>query len=269
MFPFEGNNTTRPAYSKPAVLGSQTGATLNSLPPALAQIHEHMGALERAIYDEVERRISSEEQFREQVDAKLKLAVDRISDATETELARLYRRVDADLANRLDSVSREIASLTSAVSKLNRQIEIVTVENRQNQEKLLRLEKRSENTPRSHPSLLGASELGKLQEMAQTSVKNAEKAGDVSDVVARKLMSRVESIEDWLKENLTPEILRLKESIKSEQILREENDRDIMQIVSQYTDIMRRHFESLTEGESADSSKQLPKGKPWNLLIKE
>jgi G3E family GTPase len=228
-----------------------------------------MGALERAIYDEVERRISSEEQFREQVDAKLKLAVDRISDATETELARLYRRVDADLANRLDTVSREIASLTSSVSKLNRQIEIVTVENRQNQEKLIRLEKRSDSSQRSQPTLLGASELGKLQETAQSYMKNADKAGDLSDVVARKFMTRVESIEGWLKENLTPEILRLKESIKSEQILREENDREIMQIVSQYTDIMRRHFESLTEGESSDSSKQLPKGKPWNLLINE
>jgi hypothetical protein len=55
----------------------------------------------------------------------------------------------------------------------------------------------------------------------------------------------VEAIEDWLKSSLTPEVLRIKELLKAESIQREDHDRELMEIISQYTDIMRRHFDTL------------------------
>jgi hypothetical protein len=63
-----------------------------------------------------------------------------------------------------------------------------------------------------------------------------------------RVTERLKLIEDWLKLNLGPEILRVKESINEERAQREESDEEIMNILSQYTDIMRRHLNSVDEG---------------------
>ena len=225
----------------------------------LVQVMEHLAALERAVYDETERRMSSQEQIREQVDSKIKAAVERLADATETEMARMYRRLDSDVSNRLDGFSRELVALSSALTKLNRQMELISVELRETRDRLIRIEKRgssdilSTQSP-SGISVAGASEMSKLHEIVQNDLKNSKRINELNDLVTRKVMCRIESIEEWLKTNLTPEVLRLKESIKAEQILREDHDREIMQIVGQYTDIMRRHFDSLTDSTEADST---------------
>jgi len=193
--------------------------------------------------------MSAQEQLREQVDLKIKTAIERLADATETEMARMYRRLEADITNRLDGFSRELATFSSALTKLNRQVEVITVEMRQNRDRQVQIQKRfgigltesSEPMPESSSRVV--SEMNKLHEVVQSDLKNSKRINELNDV-ARKVMSRLDSVEEWLKENLTPEILRLKESIKIEQTLREEHDKEIMQLVGQYTDIMRRHFES-------------------------
>ena len=224
----------------------------------IRDIHDHMAILERALHDEVDRRIASEDRIREQVDAKVKIAVERLADLTETEMARMYRRIEADVMDRLDSLSREVASLSSNLTKLNRQIEIVTVETRQNGEFISRLDGKRIVSSDSHSgrseqscgvvSEMGKNELIKLHNVIENDMATSKKIAELSDQVENKLFMRLETMEDWLKGNLTPEILRLKEAIKSERMLREENDREIMQIVGQYTEVMRRHFSSVAAG---------------------
>ena len=242
---------------------NNTSSLHSHFPPAgLIEILQNVASLEKALYEETDRRISPQEQIREQVDSKIKAAVERLADATETEMARMYRRLEAELMNRLDSFSREIVSISSSLAKLNRQVELISVEVRENRDRVHRIEKRfqvdvPDQSAGSEISKAGTLEMMKLHEVVQNDLKNAKRINDLNDLVHRKVMSRVESIEEWLKGNLTPEILRLKESIKAEQITREDHDREIMAIVGQYTDIMRRHFESISDEavEESDSSK--------------
>jgi hypothetical protein len=229
-----------------------SGSLANLPPNATIQLLQNIASLEKALYEETDRRISSQEQIREQVDSKIKAAVERLADATETEMARMYRRLEAELMNRIDGFSRELQSMSSSVAKLNRQVELVTVEIRDNRDRVQRIEKRMsmdivENGSGSEISKAGTIEMVKLHEIVQNDIKSAKKINDLHDLVTRKVMTRIESIEEWLKGNLTPEILRLKESIKAEQITREDHDREIMALVGQYTDIMRRHFDSISD----------------------
>jgi hypothetical protein len=228
---------------------SLSGTRFDNSPDGFIGLHEHIASIERAVYEETDRRMSAQEQLREQVDLRIKTAIERLADATETEMARMYRRLEADITNRLDGFSRELATFSSALTKLNRQVEVITVELRQNRDRQVQIQKRfgiglpesSEPMPESSSRVV--SEMNKLHEVVQSDLKNSKRINELNDV-ARKVMSRLDSVEEWLKENLTPEILRLKESIKVEQTLREEHDKEIMQLVGQYTDIMRRHFES-------------------------
>jgi len=228
---------------------------------AFRDIHDNMAGLERALHDEVDRRIASEDRIREQVDAKVKIAIERLADLTETEMARMYRRIEADVMDRLDSLSRDVASLSSSITKLNRQVELLTVETRENADSLSKLEEtrvvsRGGESVRSERSTgavaeRGKDELMKLHNIIENDMTMSKKLDELSNVVNLKLMLRVETMEDWLKGNLTPEMLRLKEAIKSERLLREDNDREIMQIVGQYTEVMRRHFKSSDEKEGS------------------
>ena len=225
------------------------------VPASLRDIHEHVAELERALCEEADGRISAEERIREQVDAKVKVAIERLADATETEMARMYRRIEADVMNRLDGISREMSSLSSSVTKLNRQMEIVTVEARENRDLITKLGKRldglGEGTagPAQVSPILdaGKKEISRLKEMVENDLNNSKKIMELDDLVNSKMATRIEMIEDWLKGNLTPEVLRLKEMIQAESLQREDHDKEIMGIVSQYTNVMRRHFDTITE----------------------
>jgi hypothetical protein len=231
--------------------------------PSLRVIYDHVADLEKALCKEVDSRISSEDRIREQVDAKVNVAIERLADATETELARMYRRIEADIMNKLDGISRDMTSLQSSVGKLNRQIELVTVETRDNRDRLGKLEKQlggslgdSSSSGVSENNVTEGSrrEMSRLKEMIESDLGNARKLDDLDAYVTGKVMTRIETIEDWLKSSLTPEVLRLKEQIKAESILREDNDRELMDVVSQYTEIMRRHYGTISESKPSLSA---------------
>ena len=242
---FSIRQTGLPSTSKTE--NSVSGTKYENAANGLASVHDHIAALEKALYDETDRRMSAQEQLREQVDLKIKTAVERLADATETEMARMYRRLEAEITNRLDGFSRELVTFSSALSKLNRQVEVITVEIRENRDRQLQIQKKFgiglPDSGQSESSSRAVSEMNKLHDVVQNDLKNSKRINELNDV-ARKVMSRLESVEEWLKDNLTPEILRLKESVKVEQTLREEHDQEIMQLVGQYTDIMRRHLET-------------------------
>lgn len=214
-------------------------------PGSLLEIHEHIASLERGIYEEVERRIASEDRIREQVDNKVKLAVERLGDATEMEMTRMYRRIEADLMNRLDQVSREVGLVSVSIKQLTRQIEVATVEGRENKESLVRLERKlggdgvTLSIFETHRQ-----ELNKLKEMIESDLKNSKRIESVDEYVKGQLTNRLETMELWLKSSLTPEMLRLKEMINVEKLNRESNDAEVLKIVSEYTEIMRKHFQS-------------------------
>lgn len=241
-------------------------------PMGLREIHENMASLERAVYEEAERRVASEDRIREQVDTKVRIAIERLGDATEMEMTRMYRRIDADLMNRLDQVTREMNSVSSLVKQLNRQIELVTVETRENRDNLARMERRlgSSSGPVDD---VHKRELGKLKEMIESDLDNSKRIDQIDNYVNTKLTNRVEVMEGWLKSSLTPEMLRLKELLAAEKINRESNDQSIMDIVSEYTDIMRRHFSSKEEaapqqsdGESEFSRRTIKRGNPESVV---
>ena len=238
------------------------GTRFSDVADFIRDIHEHMAGLDRALHDEVDRRIASEDRIREQVDAKVKIAIERLADLTETEMARMYRRIEADVMDRVDTLSREVASLSSSLTRLNRQIELVTVETRENIEAVARIEGkrsgtrdgRSGKSDRSSDvvSEMGRDELVKLHAVIENDMMTSKRIEELSDQVNNKMFARLETVEEWLKGNLTPEILRLKEAIRAERTLREDNDREIMEIVAQYTEVMRRHFASSLSTDNAD-----------------
>ena len=203
--------------------------------------HNHISQLERAIYDEVERRISSEDQIREQVDAKLKISHDRLSTHVDAEIARFYRRIDADISNRFDVQMRQVASISNTLTQLARKVERLTIDIHQSQDRIGRTEKVLE----SFVSSLPGNTAGIKQGISTSSEMPLEPIPSGSaDQVSLRISERLSIVEDWLKTSLGPEILRVKESIRDEKTQREEGDEEIMAILSQYTDIMRRHLDS-------------------------
>jgi len=211
---------------------------------SLAEIHEHIASLERGIYEEVERRVASEDRIREQVDNKVKIAIERVGDATEMEMTRMYRRIEADWMNRVDQVSREVGVVSASLKQLSRQLEVSTVESRANKESLSRLERKM-NGDGVSTSVFEAhrQELEKLKEMIETDLNNSKKIQSIDEYVKTQLTNRLETMETWLKSSLTPEILRLKEMIQAEKLNRETNDDEVLKIVSEYTEIMQKHFD--------------------------
>jgi hypothetical protein len=212
---------------------------------ALMGCHEHISQLERAIYDEVERRISSEDQIREQLDAKLRISNERNSALLDSETARMYRRIDADFSDRLDAITRQVASISNSLTQLTRKVERLAVEVHQSQERISGLEKEISRCV----SLPSGNAPSTMQGITTSTGKppESETSGSVYQHSVR-VTERLKLIEDWLKLNLGPEILRVKESINEERAQREESDEEIMNILSQYTDIMRRHLNSVDEG---------------------
>ena len=221
------------------------------------------------MYEEVERRIASEDRIREQVDNKVRVAVERLGDATEIEMSRMYRRIEADVLNRLDQISREIVSVSSSIKHVTRQVELVTVETRENKENLIRLERRfgaadQQSTGSDTIMERNRTELGKLKEMIDADLNNAKRLELVEEHVNRTLTNKLEVIESWLKSSLTPEVLRLKELIAAERLNRESNDASIMDIVGQYTEIMRKHFDAImVEKDPGRLPLQAPPSRPF------
>ena len=221
------------------------------LPTGLRDVLEHVADVERALYKEIDSRISAEYNIHAQVHEKLRVALEKHTDTIENEIARMYRRVEADIVDRLSGFSREVNTLKSSVSKLNRQIELMTIQVQETREQMTRLESRCgwDISPevgsrfQSPISTEGRNEISRLREVIESDLNNSKKLSDLDDYLHTKVMTRIETIEDWLKVNLTPEIVRLKEQIKAECSSREDSDKELMDIVRQYTDIMRRHFE--------------------------
>jgi septal ring factor EnvC (AmiA/AmiB activator) len=236
------------------------------LPPGLRYILEHVADIERALSREVDSRISSEYSIHTQVDERVRLALEKQSDRIENEIKRMYRRIEADIADRLDSFSRDVASVSNSMSKLSRQVEVLAIQVQETRAQLARLDKRMGS--KSSPHLSSESSIGVsreevtpyLGEMVQNDFNNGRKLSDLDDYLHNKVMTRIEAIEDWLKANLTPEVVRLKEQIKAESLLREDNDREVMEIVGQYTEIMRRHFDGIRK--ETDQVPSLPSNSP-------
>jgi hypothetical protein len=216
---------------------------------ALRQIHEQVAGLESGLYEEIERRMSSEDHIREQVEGKIKVAINRLADVTETEMAKMYRRIEADLADRLDKMSRELVSVSSSVRKLTNQVELITVESRSTRVALSQLERRLSGSGPSGDSddiilKTGKNEMEKLKSLIESDLETSKKLEQIDQEIQKRVYPRLETVEDWLRTNLTPEILRLKEKISLEALTREDNDKNILELVTQYTSVVQSHFES-------------------------
>lgn len=211
---------------------------------ALMGCHEHISQLERAVYDEVERRISSEDQIREQLDAKLRISNERNSALLESEMAQTYRRIDADFSDRLDAIARQVASISNSFTNLTRKVERLAVDVHLSRERISSLDKEISRCVSLPPGNAPSTMQGILTSTGKQ--PESETSGSVSQHSVW-VTERLKLIEDWLKLNLGPEILRVKESINEERAQREESDEEIMNILSQYTDIMRRHLDSVDE----------------------
>jgi hypothetical protein len=227
----------------------------SDLPASIRDVHEHIAGVERGLFEEIERRIASEERIREQVESKIKVAVERLADVTETEMSRMFRRLEADLSERLDAVSREVSGLNASIKKLNNQIELVTVETRENRNNVVRLQKQMESTipdqfgvSGSTGSILetGKKEFSKLKELIEKDLNTSKRLDQVNDDLNKRIFPRVETVEDWLKNSLTPEVLRLRERLELERITREDNEKNMMDIVQQYTGVIQNHFDYLS-----------------------
>ena len=223
------------------------------VPATIRDVHEHIAGVERGLFEEIERRIASEERIREQVEAKIKVAVDRLADVTETEMARMFRRLEADLMDKMETVSRELANVSNSIKKLNNQVELVTVETRENRTNIARFQKQIESmSPDGLPNFnnhileSGKKEFSKLKEIIDRDLDSTKKLDDIKEDIEKRLFPRVDTIEDWLKTSLTPEMLRLREKLELEKISREENERNMMDIVSQYTSVIQKHFDYLS-----------------------
>lgn len=216
-----------------------------SLPGPLAHVHEHIAGLERALYDEVDRRVTSENEFRDQLEMKIRIATDKLADVTETEMARMYRRIEADVMNRIESLTIEVRKMSSSLTQMNRQIESVSGETRENRERIHRMEQRfgllidGEQVSSSSQ----VKDAAGLRESAKNEVELVRRMNDLTAVVSTRVVSRIDAIEEWLQGNLTPEILRIVDSVKAEQLQREEHDQEIMDVVRQYSKIIQEHFD--------------------------
>lgn len=235
--------------------GGSRYCSRSDVPASIRDVHEHIAGVERGLFEEIERRIASEERIREQVESKIKIAVERLADVTETEMTRMFRRLEADVMERLDSVSREVSAINGSIKKLNNQIELVTVETRENRNNIVRFQKQQESNSADSMQFWGSSgpileagkkEFSKLKELIEKDLNTSKRLDQVNDDLNKRVFPRLETVEDWLKNSLTPEVLRLRERLELERITREDNEKNIMDIVQQYTGVIQNHFDYLS-----------------------
>jgi hypothetical protein len=219
------------------------------------EILNRIAGIETAINEESERRLASFDLLRDQLDARIRLAVQRLTDETQNDMARLYRRMDADFENRFQALSKEFMITSSATLRLNRHYDTLRQEWRemlrtwdQTTKRMVFSGMRTGNRM-ADQALCPIEERDRLFGVGTDPVKEPTEPPLGNPAILRELALRIERIEEWLTRDLTSEILRLKENLIVERNSREDQHRDVMKYVGQYADVMQRHIESMTNEE--------------------
>ena len=135
-------------------LSSRTSSKLDSELAILNQV----GSLEESLRIEITRRADMERRINESIDNKIKVSIDRLADAVETEMTRMYRKMDVDLSNKIEAISRDLQALQAGrLALVERSIDTVEDMTRRNTDSITRLDTRLTAVFAEMPSTSAAS----------------------------------------------------------------------------------------------------------------
>ena len=218
---------------------SRAQSSFSSSASSLASLHSSIASLEQSLREEISRRGDMERRIQDGVQAQVRLVTDRLADAVESEMTRLYRKMDSEVGARLDSFARELAgALSTRLPKIEEAVYAV-------QNDVRRLESRIGSADvklraAEEKLLVLAEELrGVAEDTREDATRKQSAVGKELDLVR----NGIEGLKLELKKSKEESEAGRKELrvlLEAEVDAREEGDKDLVEVVTQYAGVLKR-----------------------------
>ena len=208
----------------------------------LTSVHNQLAELEHALNLEISRRGDLERRLSESADFKIKAAMDRLADAVESEMTRLYRKMDAEITGRLDQFSKELASTQSQrIPVLERTVESVFESQKRLNEQIGRLDLRlkllDERFDEGNKSSVLVDQI-RVHAREDIARLRSDIAREVSEV--RTELKDVRTHISDLNGRVETEVSTVQAELQAETDTRREADKELIELITQYANVMSK-----------------------------
>ena len=205
-----------------------------------------LGELEESLRVEISRRADMERRIAEGVDGKIKIAVDRLADAVEMEMTRMYRKMDLELTTKLDAISDEVKSLQAGrMTVMERRIDDADDLARRTCDAVTRLDGRltaiTLELSASATAPLAVEQARLLVNEAVTRVHT--EIDEALHDIKRIKVGMDKQITD-LRVRLEFETANIRADLHAEADFRDSADKELADVVTQYAEVMHRKLSS-------------------------
>ena len=209
---------------------------------SVSSLQNQLTALEVALREEISRRSDVERRVTEAVDGKVRVAMDRLADAVEGEMTRLYRKMDGELNGRLDGFARELASsLSTRLPQLEAGVSSALEGQRRINDSIARLEGRIRSVEDRITELPRADSLfetARMQSREDLTKARSSIDNDMRDL--RDVLLSVQATTSELGARIEVESREIKAIIEAETQAREDSDKDLVDVVTQYANVIAK-----------------------------
>lgn len=209
---------------------------------SLSTVHNQMAELEHALNLEISRRGDLERRLASSADLKIQAAMDRLADAVESEMTRLYRKIEVELTARLDAFSKELAATQSQrVPLLERNLCALTEAQKKLGDQVSRLDLRMKlfderlDEGNKNSVLVDQIRVHARDDIARL---RSELLRDVTDV--RGELKETRALVKNLNERLDIELTAVNAELRAEVDARRDADKEMVEVLTQYANVMSR-----------------------------
>ena len=215
-----------PIVCSPNSFGSSQGLTYLIYAMSGPTLQREIAAVEHALSTEIRRRSDLEARLASQVDAEVRAAVKEVAGAIEAQLSSGYRRHVDEVSTRLLIVERSLGAVRTRLETEAGRRELGGKSLSEGSDRhISRLESRvTELELKGHDTLpmevARQLQLMRQQLLDEAASRWADVAGPLQVETAEN-RQRVDALEQWLREALAPELVRLQLDLASEHRCRE------------------------------------------------
>ena len=208
----------------------------------LSSVHNQLAELEHALNLEISRRGDLERRLADSADLKIKAAMDRLADAVESEMTRLYRKMDAEMTSRLDSFSKELAATQSQrIPVIERTLETLSDSQKRLNDQLARLDLRlklvDERVDEGGKNSVLVDQI-RVHARDDIARLRSDLLRDVSEVRAELKDTR--TLVSDLHGRIDADLSAVHAELRAEVDARRDADKEMVDVLTQYASVMSR-----------------------------
>ena len=203
-----------------------------------------ISSVEDSLRTEISRRAEMEQRINDSIDGKIKVSVDRIADAVESEMTRMYRKMDSELSSKVETLARDIQGLQNGrIAVIEMRLEGAEDMTRRCVESINRLETKFTSIVADLPTtssnalvveqsrLLITEAVLRLRAEIDESMQELKRSRAYAEKQLTDLRSRIEF-----------ESASLRAELHAESETRDIADKDLAEVVTQYAEVMDRRL---------------------------